>query len=72
MGSTLLNEARAPDGRRMWDRDAIERHIAHKDKDAIRAIYNDADYWDERVRMVQWWSDHLDVLKATSSRAEAA
>jgi integrase len=72
MGSTLLNEARGPDGRRMWDRDAIERHIAHKDKDAIRAIYNDADYWDERVRMVQWWSDYLDRLKASISIQVAA
>jgi hypothetical protein len=72
MGSTLLNEARGPDGRRMWDRDAIERHIAHKDKDAIRAIYNDADYWDERVHIVQWWSDYLDVLKTNEGVAKAA
>lgn len=63
MGSTFLNEARDAEGRRMWDRDAIERHLAHQDKDSIRGIYNDADYWEERVRMIQWWSDHIDILK---------
>ena len=70
MGSTLLNDARSEDGRRMWDRDAIERHLAHQDKDAIRAIYNDADYWDERVRMVQWWSDYLERLRAEAQAPE--
>ena len=72
MGSTLLNEARDQHGRRMWDSDAIERQLAHKDKDAIRSIYNDADYWDERVRMVQWWSDYLDQLKSSRPAAQAA
>lgn len=72
MGSTFLNEARDAEGRRMWDRDAIERHLAHKDKDSIRGIYNDADYWEERVRMIQWWSDHLDMLKRLKPVALAA
>lgn len=72
MGSTFLNEARDAEGRRMWDRDAIERHLAHQDRDSIRGIYNDADYWDERVRMIQWWSDHLDMLKLQKPKALAA
>jgi integrase len=72
MGSTFLNEARDAEGRRMWDRDAIERHLAHQDKDSIRSIYNDADYWEERVRMIQWWSDHLDMLKLLKPEALAA
>ena len=42
---------------------AIEKALAHKDPDAIRAIYNRGTYWNERVQMMQWWSDYLDTLK---------
>ena len=55
--STLLNET----GK--WNKDAIEKALAHKDADAIRAIYNRGTYWDERVQMMQWWSDYLERLK---------
>lgn len=54
--STALNELR-------WDGDAIERQLAHKDKDAIRDIYNDAQYMAERRMMMQAWSDYLDGLR---------
>ena len=56
--STLLNES----GK--WSPDAIERSLAHADKDTIRGIYNRGFYWEERVAMHQWWSDHLDELRA--------
>ena len=52
--STLLNES----GK--WSPDAIERSLAHADKDAVRGIYNRGKYWEERVVMHQWWSDYLD------------
>lgn len=55
--STLLNES----GK--WSSDAIERSLAHADKDSIRGIYNRGFYWEERVAMHQWWSDHLDQLR---------
>jgi integrase len=55
--STFLNET----GK--WNKDAIEKALAHKDADAIRAIYNRGTYWSERVQMMQWWSDYLDTLK---------
>ena len=55
--STFLNET----GK--WNKDAIEKALAHKDADAIRAIYNRGTYWTERVQMMQWWSDYLDTLK---------
>jgi integrase len=55
--STLLNESRK------WSPDAIERALAHKDKNAVRGIYNRGAYWDERVEMAQWWSDYLDKLR---------
>ena len=55
--STLLNES----GK--WSADAIERSLAHADKDAVRGIYNRGKYWEERVAMHQWWSDYLDQLR---------
>lgn len=55
--STLLNES----GK--WSPDAIERSLAHADKDSIRGIYNRGRYWEERVAMHQWWSDYLDQLR---------
>lgn len=58
--STLLNESG------LWQPDAIERALAHGDSDAIRGTYNRGAYWDERVKMMQWWSDHLDELKGVA------
>jgi integrase len=55
MASTLLNE-------QGWNRDAIERQLAHAERDAIRAAYNYADYLPERRRMMQAWSDYLASL----------
>jgi integrase len=57
MASTLLNES----GK--WSADAIERALAHKDKDAVRAAYHRGAHWQERVEMAQWWADHLEVLR---------
>jgi hypothetical protein len=28
----------------------------------VRRAYTRGEYWDERVRMMQHWSDHLDFL----------
>lgn len=55
--STLLNESKR------WHADAIERQLAHTDKDDTRGAYARGAYWNERVEMMQWWADHLDVLK---------
>lgn len=55
MASTLLNE-------QGWNRDAIERQLAHAERDGVRAAYNYAEYLPERKRMMQAWADHLDGL----------
>jgi integrase len=55
--STLLNESAK------WSPDAIERALAHGDKDQVRAAYNRGQHWSERVAMAQWWSDYLDTLR---------
>lgn len=57
MASTLLNES----GK--WSSDAIERALAHQDKDAVRAAYHRGQHWNERVEMAQWWADYLDQLR---------
>lgn len=61
--STLLNES----GK--WHPDAIERALAHGDSNAIRGTYNRGNYWDERVRMAQWWSDYLQHLQSGGTSA---
>lgn len=55
--STLLNES----GK--WQPDAIERALAHGDSDATRGSYARGQYWEERLRMADWWSDYLDRLR---------
>lgn len=55
MASTILNE-------QGWNRDAIERQLAHSERDGVRAAYNYAEYLPERKRMMQAWADYLDGL----------
>ncbi len=57
MASTLLNE-------QGWNRDAIERQLAHGERDSIRAAYNYAEHLPERRKMMQHWADYLDKLRA--------
>lgn len=54
---TLLNEM----GK--WHPDAIERQLAHVESNDVRRAYARGDHWSERVRMMQYWSDHLDELR---------
>ena len=55
MASTLLNE-------NGWNPDAIERQLAHSERNSIRAAYNYAEFLPERRKMMQWWADYLDSL----------
>ncbi len=57
MASTLLNE-------QGWHRDAIERQLAHAERNSVRAAYNYAEHMPERIRMMQEWADYLNKLKA--------
>lgn len=51
--SSALNESG------LWNPDAIERQLAHKEKNAVRAAYNRAQYLSERKRMMQWYADFI-------------
>ncbi|HET8701363.1 MAG TPA: integrase arm-type DNA-binding domain-containing protein [Nitrococcus sp.] len=57
MASTLLNE-------QGWLRDAIERQLAHSERDGSRAAYNYAEHLPERRKMMQAWANSLDALAA--------
>lgn len=56
MASTLLNE-------QGWKWDAIERQLAHSERNSVRAAYNYAEYLQERTEMMQAWADYLDECK---------
>lgn len=61
MASTLLNE------QGIWHPDAIERQLGHKEVDEIRGAYARGSFWNERVKMMQHWSDYLDELRFASA-----
>jgi integrase len=65
MASALLNE-------QGWNRDAIERQLAHAEHDAVRAACNYAEFLPERRRMMQAWADYLDELKASAERKSSS
>lgn len=54
--STMLNE-------QGFNRDWIERQLAHVDGDSVRGAYNAALYLEGRRTMMQWWADRLDELR---------
>ena len=59
MASTLLNE-------QGYNRDWIERQLAHAERNSVRASYNYAEYLPERRKMMQEWADFLDGLREQS------
>ncbi|MBN3777950.1 tyrosine-type recombinase/integrase [Burkholderia sp. Ac-20345] len=52
LASTILNEHN-------FNRDWIERQLAHRERDETRAAYNHAEYLPERRKMMQWWGHYL-------------
>lgn len=55
LASTVLNEESG------FPRDVIERQLAHKETDAVRAAYNRAEHLPARRKMMAWWSNWLDA-----------
>jgi len=64
MASTLLNELG-------YNKDWIERQLAHSERNGVRAAYNYAEYLPERRRMMQEYADFITELKE-KARKEAA
>ena len=61
MASTLLNE-------QGYNRDWIERQLAHGERNTVRAAYNYAEYLPERRRMMAEWANFLDDLRERAKR----
>ncbi len=53
-GSTLLNELG-------FNRDWIEKSLAHEDSHSSRGVYNKAEYEPQRRQMLQEWADMVDA-----------
>lgn len=54
--SSLLNESG------LWNEDAIEAELSHVDADQVRRAYHRAAYWEERVRMADWWANEIQKI----------
>ena len=63
LASTNLNELGYP-------KDFIEKQLAHKEGDSIRAAYNHAEYLEQRRAMMQDWADWLDARREEARRRE--
>jgi integrase len=57
MASTILHE-------QGWPHEAIERQLAHAERNAVSAAYNYAEHLPKRREMMQAWADYLDGLKS--------
>ncbi|AOR77274.1 tyrosine-type recombinase/integrase [Novosphingobium resinovorum] len=57
MAATLLNETG------QFNPDAIERQLAHMENNGVRRAYTRGEYWNERVALMQFWSDELERLR---------
>lgn len=67
LGSGTLNE----EG---FHRDAIERQLAHVELNQVRAAYDHSDHWQARIKMMDWWSNHVMAaeLKASEKSIQLA
>lgn len=59
IASTRLNELG-------WNADWVEAQLAHRERNQVRAAYNQAQYLDDRRKMMQGWADYLDMLRTRS------
>ena len=59
--STILNE-------QGWDADVIERQLAHKEANKIRAAYHHSEYLAERRKMMQAWAEFLDAKRRAGEK----
>jgi hypothetical protein len=62
VASTILNESN------LFNRDWIERQLAHVERNEVRRAYNAAEWMPDRRRMMQWWADHITAMALESNR----
>jgi integrase len=56
IASTILHE-------QGWPHEAIERQLAHAERNKVSAAYNYAEHLPKRREMMQAWADYLEALK---------
>lgn len=66
LASTVLNEQSG------FAHDVIERQLAHKETDAVRAAYNRAQYLPQRRLLMQWWGDWLAAQRSAADQPAAS
>lgn len=54
--STVANESG-------HDPDVIERQLAHRERNKVRAAYHRAEYLADRRRLMQWWADFVEAAR---------
>jgi integrase len=59
IASTQIRES----GKGKFREEVIEAQLAHTTKSKTQGAYDHAEYLEERIVLMQWWSDHLDSLK---------
>lgn len=64
LASTVLNEQSG------FGHDVIERQLAHRETDAVRAAYNRAEYLTQRRELMRWWSDWLQTAQSPKNASE--
>jgi integrase len=56
VASTILNESN------LFNRDWIERQLAHVERNEVRRAYNAAEWMPDRRQMMQWWADQVTAM----------
>ena len=64
--STVANESGC------WSPDAIERQLAHQERNQVRAAYHRSTYLKDRTELMQWWADYLDTRKAEQQPGDSS
>jgi hypothetical protein len=66
LASTVLNE------HSLFKEDVIERQLAHKENNKVRAAYNCAEFLPQRVELMDWWSNWLNQQLAGQRNSHAS
>ena len=62
--SSILNEQN-------FNSDAIERQLSHTERNKVKGAYNyNAEFMDERKKIMEWWSDYLELILKPDGKAK--
>jgi integrase len=62
VASTILNESN------LFNRDWIERQLAHVERNEVRRAYNAAEWIPDRRRTMQWWADQITFMSSKGDK----